>query len=113
MRAFQIVWVALFITIAAYTAVVVVNHGPNLFPRFFGDILAMSWAGQFNVDFMSFLVLSALWLAWRHHFSPTGLVLAVLGFFGGGLFLCAYLLVVSLDAGGDPKVLLLGRQRAA
>ncbi len=113
MRAFQILMVVLFAVIAAYTAVVMINHGPNLFPVFFGDILAMSWAGQFNVDFTSFLTLSAVWLAWRHHFTPAGLALGVLGFFGGGLFLCAYLFIVSLGVAGDPKVLLLGRERAA
>ena len=58
--------------------------------------MAMTWAGQFNMDFTCFLLLSGLWLAWRHAFSPSGIVLGVVG----------------LDARGDVKVLVLGRVRA-
>ena len=72
----------------------------------------MGWPGQFNVDFLSFLTLSALWLAWRHHFSPVGLAFGVLGFFGGSFFLSAYLFFASLNANGDMKELLLGKERA-
>ena len=91
----------------------VAGHGINLFPAFFGDIAAMDWPGQFNVDFMSFLVLSALWLMWRHEFSAAGIGLGILGFFGGGLFLSAYLLITSIHVKGDMRALLLGKRRAA
>lgn len=97
----------------AYTAIVIANHGWNLLPVFFGDIAAMNWPGQFNLDFMGFLALSALWTAWRHHFSPTGLALAILAFFGGMGFLAIYLLITSLRARGDATILLLGPTRAA
>lgn len=113
MTAFRILTAFLFTVILGYTAIVAGRHGFGLLPIFFGDIRALAWPGQFNVDFMSFLTLSAVWLAWRHHFSPTGLVLAVCGLFGGGLFLSAYLFVVSLQARGDAKILLLGPGRAA
>jgi hypothetical protein len=36
----------------------------------------------------------------------------VLGFFGGALFLAAYLFIATLTAKGDAKVLLLGSRRA-
>ena len=72
----------------------------------------MAWPGQFNLDFLCFLVLSALWVAWRHQFSPAGLLLAVAAFFGGALFLSAYVLIVS-TAERDMRVLLLGEARAA
>jgi len=112
MGAFRILLVLLFLGIFGYTAVVAANHGINLMPVFFGDIAAMGWPGQFNVDFLSFLTLSAIWLMWRHHFSPAGIALGVVGFFGGGLFLSAYLLIASFGARGDIKELLLGRARA-
>jgi hypothetical protein len=112
MGAFRILLVVLFVVIAVYTALVAADHGFGLIPVFFRDIAAMAWPGQFNVDFLSFLTLSGLWLAWRHHFSPAGLVLGVMGFFGGGLFLSLYLFLASLDARGDWQVLLLGRSRA-
>jgi hypothetical protein len=69
--------------------------------------------GQFNLDFMGMLTLSALWVAWRHRFSKAGLGLGALAFFGGSLFLSIYLLVVSRQSGGDMKELLLGKVLAA
>jgi len=112
MGAFRTLLCVIFAVIFGYTAVVAARHGFGLFAVFFGDIAAMGWPGQFNVDFTSFLTLSALWLAWRHHFSPRGIAFALLGFFGGGLFLSGYLFVASFSAKGDMKELLLGRVRA-
>jgi len=91
----------------------VAEHGINLFPAFFGDIAAMGWAGQFNMDFMGFLFLSAAWVAWRHQFTPLGWVLAVPAFFGGIPFLTIYLLIVTRTPDCDMKAVFLGPQRAA
>jgi hypothetical protein len=74
----------------------VAGSGWNLLAVFFGDMRQVGWPGQFNLDFMQMLTLSAIWVAWRHRFSPAGLVFAGLAFFGGSLFLSAYLLVISL-----------------
>lgn len=109
---FRTVLVVLFTCVVSYTVVVVENHGMGLFSIFFRDIAAMGWPGQFNVDFSCFLMLSGLWLSWRHHFSPAGLALGVLGFFGGAPVLTAYLFFASLAAKGDVKELLLGKVRA-
>lgn len=109
MNVFRYFLAAIFVCVAIYTIVVGVNHGWNLLPIFFGDIAAMTWPGQFNLDFMCFLALSGLWLAWRHRFSPGGIVLGIVGFFGGILVLAAYLLVASVDANGDMQKLLTGR----
>jgi len=107
MLAFRAYLVLYLVFLAGYTAIVIANHGWNLMPIFFGDIAAMEWPGQFNSDFSGFLSLSALWLAWRHHFSPSGLLLAVAGFFGGMMFLVPYLLIASVQANGDTKEILL------
>ena len=112
MSAFRALLGVIFLSIVAYTVVVIANHGMTLFQVFFGDVAKMGWAGQFNLDFMGFLVLSGFWLAWRHQFSPGGLALGVLGFFGGAPVLTAYLFLASLRADGDPAVLLLGPGRA-
>lgn len=111
MAAFRVVLAVIFVTIVSYTSVVVANHGLDLFPVFFGDIAKMTWPGQFNLDFLGFLTLSGLWLAWRHDFSPFGLALGVLGFFGGAPVLTAYLFVASFAVDGDVSVLLLGASR--
>jgi hypothetical protein len=103
----------MLVVLSGYTAIVISNHGLDLFPVFFGDIATMGWPGQFNVDFSGFLILSALWTAWRHHFSPFGLVLSVVALFGGMAFLTVYLLVASYHVKGDVKALLLGQKRAS
>ena len=110
MTSFRILLTVIFSVIAIYTALVVLDHGINLFPFFFGDIAKMSWPGQFNLDFMGFLVLSAFWTAWRNRFSPSGLCLAVLAFFFGAPFLTAYLLFLSIRCSGSIEAMLLGEQ---
>ncbi|MEL6258614.1 MAG: hypothetical protein AAFQ67_06130, partial [Pseudomonadota bacterium] len=79
---------------------------------FFGDLFEMGWPGQFNADFMGFLILSALWTAWRNSFTPSGLGLAVLAAFGGFMFLAPYLLYLSVRTQGDMAQILLGARRA-
>lgn len=108
---FRIFLIAVFVTIALYTLIVGINHGWNLVPVFFGDIARMTWPGQFNLDFLTFLLLSGLWLMWRHEFSPVGLALGAAGVFGGMLFLSAYLLIVSFRARGNIRTILLGEGR--
>lgn len=111
MAALRIVLGASFAIVVVYTAIVIANHGMGLLPIFFGDTAKMEWPGQFNLGFTGFLVLSALWLAWRNDFSPFGLALGLLGFFGGVPVLTAYLLVTSFAVNGDVKLLLLGPSR--
>ena len=113
MATFRTYLVAVVAVLGAYTAIVGANHGWDLLPVFFAEMAAMTWHGQFNADFLGFLTLSALWLAWRHEYSPGGLVLGVLGLFGGMMVLAPYLVFASYEAGDDAAVLLLGKTRAA
>jgi hypothetical protein len=101
----------IFLAVAIYTGIVIANHGWNLLPIFFGDMAAMTWPGQFNFDFMGFLLLSGLWVSWRHQFSPSGIVLGLLAVFDGVLFLSLYLLIASYYAGGSTAHMLLGKSR--
>jgi hypothetical protein len=111
--AFRALLVVMLIALAGYTAVVISNHGWGLLPVFFGDMATIGWPGQFNLDFLFMLTLSAIWVAWRHEFSTAGFALGALAFFGGALFLTIYLLVVSKHSQGDLHKLLLGRSRVA
>ncbi len=111
MANFRILLAVIFVGIAGYTAVTIANHGMNLLPVFFGDMAEMAWPGQFNFDFMCMLALSGLWVSWRHEFSPAGLALGLVAFFGGAFFLSAYLLIVTSKE-KDVRVLLLGPGRA-
>jgi hypothetical protein len=111
MTLFRLLLATIFVVILGYTAVVVQNHGLGLLAVFFGDMAAMAWPGQFNLDFMCMLALSGLWVAWRHGFNGAGLALGLAAFFGGALFLSAYLLVESYRCGGDVEKL-IGRRRS-
>lgn len=112
MTAFRVLLVLILLALTGYTTIVISNHGWNLLAVFFKDMGAMAWPGQFNLDFMGFLTLAAVWTAWRHDFSPLGLMLAVVAFFGGMMFMTVYLLIVSSTAKGDMKAILLGARRA-
>ena len=112
MRLFRLFLIACLITIIAYTSMTIANHGMNLLPVFFGDMAAMAWPGQFNLDFFTFLLLSGLWVAWRNHFTPAALALALVAVLGGMLFLSAYLLFLIARTSGDIRVIMLGDKRA-
>ena len=113
MTLFRLFLATCLIVITGYTSVTVANHGLDLLPVFFGDMAAMAWPGQFNLDFFCFLLLSGLWVAWRHQFSAAGLVLGLIAVFGGMPFLSAYLQIASFKTKGDIKAMLLGEARAA
>lgn len=95
--------------LAFYTGQVVAVHGLNLFPDFFGDMAEWAWPGQFNLDFMLMLFLSASWTLWRNGPSLIGLILTLLAFFGGAGFLLPYLTYLGWKHDGDFKAVLLGR----
>ncbi len=101
--------VVFLIVLSTYTAVVISNYGWNLFPYFFADMLVMNWAGQFNLDFTGFLAVSAVWTAWRNEFSMQGLLLGIIAFFGGMVFLTIYLLYLSFATRGNIELMLLGK----
>jgi len=112
MLAFRVLLASIVGIVLVYTGLVGATQGWNFMAVFFQDIIAMSWPGQFNLDFSCLLILSGLWLAWRHQYSALGLGLGVLALVGGSPLLCTYLLIASIRAKGDMKVLLLGMARA-
>lgn len=112
MLAFRVLLASIVGIVLVYTGLVGAAQGWNFMPVFFQDIIAMTWPGQFNLDFSCLLILSGLWLAWRHQFSALGIALGVLALVGGSPLLCTYLLIASIKANGDVKVLLLGSARA-
>ena len=108
MNLFKGLLVLMSVALLLYTVMAFVNEGPNLIAVFVRDLAALNWSGQFNLDFMTYLILSAIWIAWRHRFSPSGIVLALIASVAGILFLSVYLLIAIPRAGGDPARLLLG-----
>jgi hypothetical protein len=113
MAAFRVLLALIFVCVLTYTGIVISNHGWGLFEIFFGDISAMTWPGQFNLDFSCFLILSGLWLAWRHQFSVPGTVLGLLIIVGGVPLFSGYLLWATFKTNGNMHEILLGKERAA
>ncbi len=113
MTAFRVFLVLVIVVVGAYTTVTIANHGMSLFSVFFGDMAEMGWPGQFNLDFMFFLLFSGLWVSWRHQFSGAGIALGVGALFLGAPYLATYLLIQSFRVNGDVRALLLGEERAA
>jgi hypothetical protein len=109
---FRIYLIFILVCLTGYTVMVGIDHGWNLLPVFFANIAAMTWSGQFNLDFITFLGLSGIWVAWRHQFSAGAIALGIFAFFAGMMFLAPYLLWGSVQAGGDARKLLLGSKRA-
>jgi hypothetical protein len=109
MKLFRLYIVVALVSLTVYTLIVTSRHGWDLLPIFFSNIVDMSWSGQFNFDFTLFLILSGIWVAWRHQFSVFGVCLGVVAIFGGMMFLGSYLLYVSFQSGGDIRTMMLGK----
>ena len=61
-------------------------------PACFATVFSLAWSGPFVADFTTDLVLSVLWIGWRHGFSAAGLGLAFLALLGGMVFFAPCLL---------------------
>ena len=105
LRSFLII---LFVVIALYTVIVISREGMGLIPVFFGDLVALTWRGQFNLDFACYLMGSALWVAWRGGFSGGAVATALVASVAGMLFFAPLVLVYLARAEGDLRKLLLG-----
>ena len=113
MFGFRLLLLAMLVVLGGYTAVVINDYGMGLFQVFFGDIGKVAWPGQFNLDFLFMLMLSGLWVAWRHEFSPVGFLLGTIAFFGGAGFLTIYLLILIAREKGSMQRILLGERKLA
>ncbi|MEM6265475.1 MAG: hypothetical protein AAGI38_23435, partial [Bacteroidota bacterium] len=72
--------------------------------------LSFTWQGQFNFDFWNYLILTALWVAWREKFTIRGILLALTAHVFGLMFLAPYLLIASIKHKGEVKGILLGER---
>ena len=108
MTGFRYVLIAMTMLILVFTMAAVANSGINLITPFLSPILAFSWQGQFNIDFICYLVLSGIWMAWRGGFTGGSIALGILTPSLGILFFAPYLLYLVSKSNGDPRRLLLG-----
>ncbi|MEM9435159.1 MAG: hypothetical protein AAGA12_14670 [Pseudomonadota bacterium] len=108
MQSFRLILILFTIVILGYTLVAMANEGANLLPHFFAPIAALTWQGQFNLDFATYLILSGLWMAWRGGFTGSSIALGILAPPLGILFFAPYLIYLIGKTGGDAQKLLLG-----
>ncbi len=108
MKLFPSLLFTMLAVLLCYTGIVIATHGLNLLPVFFGDMAKMAWPGQFNLDFLTMLTLSASWTVWRNGFTANAWILAVAAFFLGGVFLTAYLLWLYRKHDGDWTTIIVG-----
>lgn len=113
MTAFRIYLATIWVILVVYTLLVVAGHGPDLATVFLGDIAAVNWSGQFNLDFMMLLTLAGLWVAWRHQFSAGGIALGFATLLLGVTLLAPYLLWLTGRTGGDMVRVLIGQRADA
>ncbi|MEM9446775.1 MAG: hypothetical protein AAGA18_15645 [Verrucomicrobiota bacterium] len=110
MPVLRTILIVFFLIIASYTAIVLLDYGFTLFPIFITDILSLNWSGQFNLDFSLYLLLSGIWIAWRHQFSLGGIVMGLIAAILGMVVFAPYMLITTLKENGDLKKVLLGSQ---
>ena len=99
--------------ILGLTFAVVSQYGWNFVTPFVGSIFAMTWQGQFNFDFASYLLISTLWFVWRNGATTKTFLMAPFILIGGMLVFAPYLLYLSFRCEGRLDVLLIGPHRAA
>ena len=100
------------VTIYLFTYFAIAAQGINWPAVAVGDILALNWRSQFDVDFIIHLLLLATWISWRESFSIKGHVFGFLSIVMGGMFSFPYLLYATYLAKGNPKGVLLGNRQA-
>jgi hypothetical protein len=113
MTAFRTLLISMCLALLGYTAVVISQQGLGLLAVFISNLQQLDWSGQFNLDFSFMLMLSALWVMWRHQFSGVGVLLGLTALVGGILFLSSYLIIQSFRLDGKVVPLLIGSERVA
>lgn len=108
MSQFRVLLIGLTAVMILMTLAAVVTEGINLVTPFLSPIFALSWQGQFNVDFACYLILSGVWMAWRGGFSRASTTLGIAMPALGMLFFAPYLIYLIAQSGGDVKSVLLG-----
>lgn len=100
----------LALVVFSYTIFVFQKEGTDLFSVFFSNVKSISWSGQFNLDFMSYLKLSGLWIMWRNHFSGKSILIGFAAMILGIIFFAPYVLILLAQEKGELKKVLIGNR---
>ena len=108
--ALQTLLVVQTIGLMMYTILAMQNDGGNFLVRAQEFAMSMTWMGQFALDFQCYLILSALWIAWRNHFSTLSIIIALVAMILGIIAFAPYLLFLIAKEKGDLKAILVGNR---
>lgn len=93
-----------------YTVIAIQNDGANFLARAQEFATSMTWMGQFALDFQCYLILSALWIAWRDKFSLNSIIIAIVAMILGIIVFAPYVLYLLSKEKGDLKRILIGNR---
>lgn len=96
------------LALLAYTYFAFQNEGANLLQIFLQNIKSLNWNGQFNLDFLCYLMLSGLWIMWRNKFSTKSIALGLVATTLGTIVFAPYILFLMFQENGDIKKVLTG-----
>lgn len=99
------------IGLLAYTVIAIKNDGVNFLTRAQEFMLSMKWIGQFTLDFNCYLMLSALWIAWRNKFTGKSILLAIIAAVLGIIVFAPYLLLLIQKENGSISKVLIGDRK--
>ncbi|WP_350292661.1 hypothetical protein [uncultured Croceitalea sp.] len=95
-----------------YTAIAIKNDGGNFLERAQEFVFSLTWMGQFTLDFNCYLILSALWIAWRNKFTTSSILMAILASILGIIVFAPYVLFLIFKEKGDLKRVLVGYRQS-
>jgi hypothetical protein len=96
------------IGLLAYTFIAFQKEGAGLFSVFLDNIKSLTWTGQFNLDFLCYLMLSGLWIMWKNNFSGKSILVGAFAMILGIVFFAPYLLWLLYKENGDLRRVLVG-----
>lgn len=96
------------IALLVYTYYAFNNQGASLLQIFFSNIASMTWNGQFNLDFLCYLMLSGLWMMWRNKFSLNSIIIGIVAMVLGIVVFAPYVIILLIREKGEIKRVLIG-----
>lgn len=105
---FKALLIAQAMLLLVYTLVIYPSEGGNLFSVFISNVQSLTWSGQFNLDFLCYLILSGLWIMWRHQFSGRSIITGITAMILGIIFFAPYILWIIQKENGNLKRVFIG-----
>ena len=84
------------------------THGWDFLTPFQDGLFSLTWQGQFYLDFLCYLMLSGLWVAWRGGFTAASIALGVSAGIMGFVVFGALFLIYTVQSRGNLTAVLLG-----